>query len=606
MVMQRRGRRGQSGQAVVIIAGAMVALLAMVGLILMGGTSYWERRHLQELADSAALAASIKAGGDCTSTQALVVADMARAVLEAQLGPHTSGPSLSGTCPGPGWVVTYGFGDGTTAAINWPFAYHSNDWVQATLTHQIALQLPGFVGPNANIAASAIAEANSRNRPGNYALYAYRGITCNGAGITIIKGSVYSGGVIDKNCSLWVQEVKSGETTDFGDILVYPKQPAWSQGGGNCGTIIRGKPSNAICADGYEESGNPATCAAPYSSGGTAYIDASQLQPGPGGVVPNPMPCPGDAVPAPDWTFALTPDPNFGVSARAFGAPCPVGAPYPTATFPGAKGPVMRASTAVTVAAAPDAKGMWHFHPGCYAWIDVANVPGGTAVLDPGFYFFNGYFAAGDPSGVKAGGLALNGSNGRLLGQDVTLEFVNQPGGASSFSGTEILPASKTASACGGGNSCYLGADPTKPIDGFTYFAAPCSQADPLLEAGCPTSRSAWCQQIGTDDKGRPKYDTSCYDVLVWAPPPGPSNLYEPAPIGGSFWFKGTGSYEWVYGAIEWPGNCAWSANGSSILIGQMICDIANIQGGTIATGPGVKFGSTGKNHFNNEPGLKA
>jgi hypothetical protein len=595
----------------VIIAGAMIAILAMVALVLMGGATYWERRHLQELADSAALAASIKAGGDCSkAAQAYAVADMARYVLEAQLGTPTSGPSLSGICPGPGWVVTYGFADGTSAAINWPYANHTTDWVQATLRHTIPLQLPGFVGNSADIAATAIAQANGTQHPGSFALYAYKGITCQGGGTTIIKGSVYSGGPIDKNCSLWVQKViTGGAPEDFGDILVYPPNQPWSQGGGNCGAIISGKPSSAICADGYEESGNPATCAAPYPAG-TSYLDPTQLAPGPGGAAPaNPMPCP-DVVPGPKWE--LPADPNYGPSAAKFGAPCPVGAgvtsaTYTTATFPGAKGPAMRASAKVIAAAATsaDAKGYWHFHPGCYAWIDVANVPGHTAVLDPGFYFFNGFFVSpGDPAGVNAGGLAINAGNDRLLGRDVTLEFANPAGGASSFSGTEINPASKTTSSCGGGQNCYLGADPNSPIDGFSYFSAPC---DPALEVNCPLpGPSSWCQVVSYDKTGKPVYDESCNNVLVWAPPPGPSNTTEPAPIGGSFWFKGTGSYEWVYGAIWWPGECAWSANGDSILLGQLVCNTANIQGGSIASGPGVKFGSGGKNHFNNEPGLKA
>jgi Putative Flp pilus-assembly TadE/G-like len=586
-------RRKQSGQVMVLVAGGMVAILAMVALVLMGGATYWERRHLQELADSAALAASIKAGGPCTPAQALIVADMARNVLEAQLGPRTSGPSLTpGTCPGPGYVVSYGFADGTTVDINWPLAFKSNDYVKATVRHTLPLQLPGFVGNSADIGAYAIAQANAVKHPAGFALYAYHGINCGGGGINTINGSVYSGGPIDKNCSLWVKHVDvGGATIDYGDILVYPAGQAWKQGGGDCRTVMAGKPSNAICSDGYEESGDPATCAAPFSTGGTSYLQPSQLVADPKtGIVPNPMPCPGDKVAGPVWD--LTPDPNYGASVVAHGwGRCPVGAAYPQVTVPGAKGPVARTNVAAPTKNAND--GFWHFHPGCYAWIDVANVPGGTAVLDPGFYFFNGYFAAGDPSGVNAGGLALNGSNNRLLGQDITLEFVNPPGGASSFSGTEINPASKSTSSCGSGQDCYLGASPAQPIKNYGLLSAPCELSDPLLEPGCPTSSSSWCV----------KTDTTCYNVLVWAPPP-TSTRY--AQIGGSFWFKGTGSYEWLFGQIEWPGNCAWSANGDSILIGNMICDTANIQGGSIASGPGILYGNNGNNNRKGEPGLKA
>lgn len=602
----RRNSQQQSGQAVVLVALAMTAIVAMLALVLMSGTAYWERRHLQELADSAALAGSIKAGGDCTLAQAQTVGDSARDVLLAQLG-ATGAPTISGDCSTGGYVLTYGFADGTSAAINWPYAGGENDRVGAVLRHQIPLQMPGFVGPNANIAASAVAQADGRNHPGAYALYTYQGITCGGASVTTILGSVYSGAPIDTNCSFLVEELRSGSpstVTDYGDILVYPNQPAWNRGGGNCATLLAGKASNAICADGYEESGTPATCATEYPAG-TSYVDPTELVPGAGGVVPNPMPCPGDAVPAPQWD--LTPDPNYGPSARAFGAPCPVSTSvvtattYPAYTPPGAANPVMRASTSVGKPK-KDSQGVWHFAPGCYAWIDVANVPGGVAALDPGFYFFNGFFAAGDPAAVKAGGVALAGANSRLLGNDVTLEFANPAGGASSFSGTEIEPASKTPSACGAGQSCFLGADPTAPVDGYSYFSAPCSSSDPLLDSRCPTSTPSWCLQTGVSpDTGAPIYDSSCYDVLVWAPSP-----LTPPSIGGSFWFKGTGSYEWAYGSVEWPSDCAWSANGSSVLIGQLLCNTAYLQGGTNATGPAVQFGRKGKNHFNNEPGLKA
>lgn len=604
--MGNRGKqKGQSGQVLVIVAGAMVAILAMVALILMGGTAYWERRHLQELADSAVLAAAIKAGGTCNQAQALVVANEARGVLAAQLGNNTSGPVLTQGCGPGGAIVSYGFADGTTADINWPWKGNMNDYVMATLRHQISLQLPAFVGQNANIGAVAIATTNGNTTHGSYALYAYHGITCNGGGLTTIKGSVYSGGPIDKECSLYVQEVTQVQPdntikiTDPGDVDVFPSGQQWFQGGGDCTKVVNGKPSNAICADGYEVSGG--ACAITYPGPNWSMYYKNQQDA-----------CPGSVL-GPAWQ--MTKDPNHGASAlkQLGGTPCPVlgitATAYPAYTPTGAKDAVMRASSAV-VKPTPDSNKVWHFHPGCYAWIDVANVPGGTVLLEPGFYFFNGFYAAGDPSGINAGGIALNGSNSRLLGYDVTLEFANPPGGASSFSGTEINPWNKTTSSCGGGQSCYLGADPKNPVDGHSYFAAPCTTADAFLEKGCPTPSSQWCIQSGSlygfDNNGLAKSDPSCYGVLVWAPPPPPGTNPEPAPIGGSFWFKGTASYEWAFGEIEWPNNCAWSANGDSILIGNMICYTANVQGGSPSSGPGVKFGGTGKNPFKPEPGLKA
>ena len=598
----------------VVVAAAMVGMLAMLALVLMGGSLYWERRHLQELADSAALAGSIQAGGLCSPAQAAAVAQSASSVLAAQLGPPAA-PSVSGGCASTGYVFSYVFPNGITAAVNWPYSGGQNDKVGVTMTHSLGLQLAAFVGNSANVVASAVAQASNYKSPLNYAVFAYRGIVCGGSAINVIKGSVYSGTTVDTSCGWYVQEVRTGATViDFGDILAYEQQPGWQRGGGRC--LAGGPVGNAICSDGYEISGHPTpSCATSYPAG-TDYVDAAQLIPV-GGVVPNPVPCPGGSVPAPQWN--LTPDPNTGPSAlKQNGAPCPVGSPaisdttYPQVTVPGGKGPVARASNGtVTPKAVPAPKlgsdGIYHFQPGCYAWIDVANVPGAMAVLDPGFYHFNGFFIpsgkSADPSAVAAGGIALGTSNSRILGQGVTLEFANPAGGASSFSGSQIEPAAGNPSACGGGQNCYLGADPGSPVAGYTYFSAPCSNKDPSLDSRCPTAGvPAWCLQVGTSASGSPIYDLSCYDVLVWAPPtPGP-----PAPIGGSLWFKGQGSYEWAYGIVEWPGSCGWTANGSSVLIGELICDTVSLQGGSAATGPAVQFGSTAKNVRPNEPSLLA
>jgi Flp pilus assembly protein TadG len=52
------GRRGESGQIIVLFALALVAIVAMVGLVLDGGSAYAQRRSEQNAADLAALAAA--------------------------------------------------------------------------------------------------------------------------------------------------------------------------------------------------------------------------------------------------------------------------------------------------------------------------------------------------------------------------------------------------------------------------------------------------------------------------------------------------------------------------------------------------------------------
>src|SRR5205807_10318214 len=85
------------------------------------------------------------------------------------------------------------------------------------------------------------------------------------------------------------------------------------------------------------------------------------------------------------------------------------------------------------------------------------------AVLDPGFYYFNGSGFAG------GGGICLNG--GELLARDVTIEFVNQAG----FSTGTCAPGGGASCAAA---TCQIGSDPTQALADtfFSWFAAPCSQ----------------------------------------------------------------------------------------------------------------------------------
>jgi hypothetical protein len=184
------------------------------------------------------------------------------------------------------------------------------------------------------------------------------------------------------------------------------------------------------------------------------------------------------------------------------------------------------------------------------------------AVLDPGFYYFNG---SGFPGG---GGICLNG--GVLLAKDVTLEFVNQAG----FSSGSCNPAG--APACTG--SCQFGSTPCSistcppnaPADsasgGYTWFAAPCSQAPPG-DAGC--SGSAWC----------PLGNRACWNLLIWAPP---SNT-------GQISIAGSAAKAWLLGSAYWPGTCGYAVNGTSTIAGTISCGTLSI---SAAAGTGTAVGS--------------
>jgi len=187
---------------------------------------------------------------------------------------------------------------------------------------------------------------------------------------------------------------------------------------------------------------------------------------------------------------------------------------------------------------------------------------GGGAVLDPGFYFFNGSGFAG------GGGICLNG--GELLARDTTLEFVNQAG----FSTGTCAPgggASCAAATCQFGSTpCSISAcQPNLAADsaggGYTWFAAPCAQA-PSGDASCPGS--SWC----------PVGDRACWNLLVWAPA---SNT-------GQIAIQGTSARHWMLGSVYWPGTCTDTVNGSSTIDGTISCGTLSV---SAAAGAGTAVG---------------
>jgi Putative Flp pilus-assembly TadE/G-like len=178
-----------------------------------------------------------------------------------------------------------------------------------------------------------------------------------------------------------------------------------------------------------------------------------------------------------------------------------------------------------------------------------------AAVLDPGFYYFNGSGFGG------GGGICLN--SGRLMARDVTLEFVNQTG----FSSGTCAPgggATGCAGSCAFGSTpCSISAcPPNAPFDpasggGYTWFGAPCATA-PTGDASCPGS--AWC----------PVGDRACWNLLIWAPS---SNT-------GQFAITGSAASAWLLGSTFWPGACTYAVNGKSSIAGTIACGSLSISAG--------------------------
>lgn len=193
---------------------------------------------------------------------------------------------------------------------------------------------------------------------------------------------------------------------------------------------------------------------------------------------------------------------------------------------------------------------------------------GGTApngaVLDPGFYYFNGSGFAG------GGGICLNG--GTLLGEDVTLEFVNQAGFSSGTCAAGGGAACTGAQCRFGSTPCSISAcPPNAALDavggGFTWFAAPCSSAPAADTAVC--GGSTWC----------PTGDRACWNLLIWAP----------ATNTGQIAITGSSADAWLLGSVYWPGTCTDAVNGTSTLDGTISCGTLSV---AAAAGSGPAVGS--------------
>lgn len=210
-----------------------------------------------------------------------------------------------------------------------------------------------------------------------------------------------------------------------------------------------------------------------------------------------------------------------------------------------------------------DVRGYYHFKPGCYGYLDISRLPTGLAVLDPGYYYFNGLGFAG------GGGICLNGKT--LLARDVTIEFANRAGFSSGTCVAGGGAVGASPSRFGSAPCSLLACPPNAPADSpnnLTWFAAPCSTAPSALDAvSCPGS--AWC----------PTGDRACDNLLIWAPA---SNT-------GQISLKGTAAEAWLLGTIDWPGTCTDIVNGSSTIAGALACGSLSIQA---APGVGTAVGS--------------
>ena len=420
----RRARNSQSGQALVLVAVALLALIGSAALVLLAGSAEWQRNQLQTLADSAALDSALQIGPTCTAGAASTVLTEADNFVATQRTRTGSFAIAAGTCATP-YHGTDTFAGGLSADYYYPYQAHEQQ-VQVVLTLNLPISFGGEVGKTSTtLSRYAIGAALPASVPAISATT----ISCTGGQVNV-AGDIASQNAITLSggCALYAhQRLSGGAYSSLGNTSVYTDGQTWL-GGGACAPGASSGSSNAICSDGYELSGHVTPTCGP---GTTSYLSAANL-------AVNANPCAAGVGPQPvaPVSTALPPDPNTDANAVATlqgtgGAACTPGGVYPNILAGG-----VTVGTGMAPAPVKDASGFYHFKPSCYGYLNVSLLGSGKATLDPGFYYFNGSGSSG------GGGICLSG--GSLLGRDVTLEFVNQAG----FSSGSCSPG-------GGGQSTF-------------------------------------------------------------------------------------------------------------------------------------------------------
>jgi hypothetical protein len=172
--------RKQSGQAVVLVAVAVVVLTAILALALDGGGIYLDRRQAQNAADSAALAGAELLMAVPPSYPSIHNQAIANLVKNLP-GTTISGTVCSASCPN---QATIGFPSGGIGTLNLGAGYYAELSVSSSFTymavvwhtHQVAVApIHGF---QSTITLQARATAQNANLP--YAVVVLQDKTANG------------------------------------------------------------------------------------------------------------------------------------------------------------------------------------------------------------------------------------------------------------------------------------------------------------------------------------------------------------------------------------------------------------------------------------------
>jgi hypothetical protein len=369
-------QRQQSGQVMVLVAVALLALIGSAALVLLAGSDEWQKNQLQELADSTALDSALRVGAGCDAAKATAIITQADNFLATRRTRTGSLTVTAGTCANP-YVGNDTFAGGLTAKINYPYRAHQQQ-VEVILTLTLPISFGSEVG---STSTTVVRRAVAQALEGSTAAISATNLTCssgqvNVAGSVRVQNLITIGGT----CALYAHarfDAASGTYSDLGNARVYTDSQGWVGAGGSCTAGSSSGSTTAICADGTEVTGHVTPTCGP--SGTSANLSA-------GVVVVNPNPCAAGVAPqpVPSVSNALPPEPNTDTNAIATlqgtgGAACVSGAAYANIVVGG-----VTVGTGLGPAPVKDASGFYHFKPSCYGYLNIGPLSGGISNVQTG------------------------------------------------------------------------------------------------------------------------------------------------------------------------------------------------------------------------------
>ncbi|MGA7913405.1 MAG: pilus assembly protein TadG-related protein, partial [Candidatus Dormiibacterota bacterium] len=372
--------RPQSGQVIVLVAFALLALIGTAALVLLAGSVEWQRNQLQQLADQAALDSAMKIGVGCSAGSATTVITEADNFIATQRSRTGTLNVAAGTCATP-YTGTDTFAGGLSETIHYPYRAHQQQ-VEVILTLTLPISFGTQLGQTTT---TVVRRAVGQQLAGSTAALAATTLSCTGGQVNV-AGSVMAQNNISLSggCAVYAHtrfDAASGTYSDLGDVSVYTAGQSWSGVGGSCSPGASIGSTNAICSDGSEASGHaPVACG---TAGTSAFLSAADAA-----VNPNPCAAGKAPQPPPPVSTALPPEPNADPLIDATlpgGVACTSGGSYASIVVNG-----VTVGTGNAGAPTKDASGFYHFKSGCYGYLNpgaltsggsIANVQSGPEVV---------------------------------------------------------------------------------------------------------------------------------------------------------------------------------------------------------------------------------